>query len=112
MNYFYCLILLLIPLTLAYPRSHSNDLDRLLEIYLKERLENTNEIDDSSNSNEELFVRRQNLFPFQFMQQHQQVQPVCLPHIWTCGQGLPPCCPGLMCYDGNAKRGRQCVARG
>jgi len=37
--------------------------------------------------------------------------PLCLPIIWTCGPGLPPCCPGLFCYAGNAKRGRHCVSR-
>ncbi|CAF2405856.1 unnamed protein product [Rotaria sp. Silwood2] len=38
--------------------------------------------------------------------------PLCLPQVWTCGPNFPPCCPGLMCYDGNAKRGRYCVAKG
>jgi hypothetical protein len=53
---------------------------------------------------------------FRLMPLHYQQQlmhsPPCLPHIWTCGPGLPPCCPGLTCYEGNAKRGRHCVARG
>lgn len=51
------------------------------------------------------------LMPLYYSQQLAQ-DPPCLPHVWTCGPGLPPCCPGLMCYDGNAKRGRQCVAKG
>ena len=99
MNYFYGLILLLIPLTLAYPRFHSTDFDRFLDRYFKQR---TNSDDNSPN-------RRQFAYPLAPGQQH---QPACLPHVWTCGPGLPPCCAGLMCYDGNAKRGRQCVARG
>jgi hypothetical protein len=115
MNYFYCLILLLIPLAFSYPRSYSNDVNHLLDMYLRERLENMDESNDA-NLNEEFVVRRQNMFPFFPMQQQQQQQPqgqhMCLPHIWTCGPGLPPCCQGLMCYDGNAKRGRHCVARG
>jgi hypothetical protein len=103
MNCFYGLILLLIPLTLAYPRSYSNDFDRFLEKYFKER----------SQLNEGFLDRRQVMYPLSPMQQYQpQMQPTCLPHVWTCGPGLPPCCAGLMCYDGNAKRGRQCVARG
>ncbi len=106
MNYFYGLILLLIPLTLAYPHFHSNDFDRFLEKYFKERSNNPN-------SNEKFFARQQLMYPLAPMQQYQpQMQPTCLPHVWTCGPGLPPCCAGLMCYDGNAKRGRQCVARG
>ncbi len=44
-------------------------------------------------------------------QQRLVQNPLCLPHLWTCGPALPPCCHGLMCYDGNAKRGRHCVAR-
>jgi hypothetical protein len=45
-------------------------------------------------------------------QQHQPVQtPSCLPYGWTCGQGLAPCCSGLICYGGNAKRGQYCVTR-
>ncbi|CAF0821805.1 unnamed protein product [Rotaria sp. Silwood1] len=112
MNYFHCFILLLIPLVFSYPRSNSDDFNRFLEMYLKER---SGELDEGNNesSNEEVLVRRQKLFNVLPVQQYQpQLQPMCLPHIWTCGPGLPPCCPGLMCYDGNAKRGRQCVARG
>ena len=44
--------------------------------------------------------------------QHQAMHaPSCLPHGWTCGSSLPTCCSGLMCYDGNAKRGPHCVSR-
>ena len=108
MNCFYCLILLLVPLTLSYPRSRKNDIDRFLNMYLQEQLAHSDD-DSSGNSNEEYVVRRQNMFPFSALR---QAQPMCLPNIWTCGPGLPACCPGLMCYDGNAKRGRHCVARG
>jgi hypothetical protein len=112
MNYFYCLILLSIPYIFAYPHSHSNDFDRLFNKYLKERSGNIDEINDA-NSNKEFVVRRRLMFPILPIQPYPlQAQPTCLPHVWTCGPGLPPCCPGLMCYDGNAKRGRQCVARG
>jgi hypothetical protein len=112
MSYLYCLILLLIPLTFAYPHSYSNDFDRLLKKYLKEQSGNINDF-NSPNLNEEFFVRQQRMFPMLPIQQHQPLlPPMCLPNVWTCGPGLPPCCPGLMCYDGNAKRGRHCVARG
>lgn len=112
MNCFYALIFVFLPLTLAYASSHSNSFDRFFEKYLKERSENIHEI-TNPDLNEKLVARRQFMFPLLSIQQHQQhVQPMCLPHIWTCGPGLPPCCAGLMCYDGNAKRGRLCVARG
>jgi hypothetical protein len=116
MNYYYYLILLILPFTFSYPRHQSNEFNRFLDRYLRERSRNINE-GNNANLNEEFVDRRQNMFPFPPMQQQQQqqqanLQPMCLPHIWTCGPGLPPCCPGLMCYDGNAKRGRHCVARG
>jgi hypothetical protein len=44
-------------------------------------------------------------------QQQAMHAPLCLPHGWTCGPGLPTCCSGLVCYDGNAKRGAHCVSR-
>jgi hypothetical protein len=110
MNYFYCSILLLIPLTFAYPRSHPNDFDHFLNKYLQGRPRNMYGI-NNANSNEEHVVHRQSMFPILPIQQ-QQMQQMCLPNVWTCGPNLPPCCPGLMCYDGNAKRGRHCVARG
>ncbi|CAF3334090.1 unnamed protein product [Rotaria socialis] len=112
MNYFFCFIIFLVPLVFSYPRSGSNDDNHLFGTYLKGRLEESDE-DINENSNEERLVRRQNLlslFPVQHYQS--QYQPTCLPHIWTCGPGLPQCCPGLMCFDGNAKRGRYCAARG
>jgi hypothetical protein len=108
MNYIYCLILLFIPFIAAYPRSHSNNFDRFVDKYLKERSANLNEV-NNPNSNAKFAARRRLTFPLFGMQQH---QPTCLPNVWTCGPGLPPCCSGLMCYDGNAKRGRHCVARG
>ncbi len=114
MNSFYCLIILLLPLTFAYPSRHSNDLDRFLDTYLRERSGNVYKFNPKK-SNEEFMFPRQNMFPLSSMQQYlppNQPQPMCLPNIWTCGPGLPPCCPGLMCYDGNAKRGRHCLARG
>lgn len=112
MNSFHLLLLLLISSVFSYPHDETlNENDRL-NMYLNGRLE---EIDDGSNenSNEQKLVRRQKIFsllPIQHYQQHQQ--PACLPHIWTCGPGLPSCCPGLMCFEGNAKRGRYCAARG
>ncbi|UJR28035.1 hypothetical protein I4U23_009292 [Adineta vaga] len=110
-SYYYC-ILLLLPLIFAYPNPPTNDHDRFLDMYVKERLANTDSMHHGSLNNEHV-VRRQNMYPFPLMQQQlPQFQQMCLPHIWTCGPGLPPCCSGLMCYDGNAKRGRYCVARG
>ena len=109
MNCFYGLICVLLPLCLAYPSSHSDTFDRLVKEYLKER---SNSISHSA-SDRDFFIRRQMMYPLLPIHQYQpQVQPTCLPHVWTCGPGLPPCCAGLMCYDGNAKRGRHCVARG
>lgn len=101
---------LLLPFTLAYPRFHTNTLDRFLKEYFKERSESMH----NPAFDRESFIRRQFMFPSALpIQQYQpQVQPTCLPHVWTCGPDLPPCCAGLMCYDGNAKRGRHCVARG
>lgn len=79
MNYFYGLILLLIPLTLAYPKFHSNDFDRLLDKYFKQR----------SYSDENSLNRRQFAYPLAPIQQYQPpMQPACLPHVWTCGPGL------------------------
>ena len=104
MNPYYYFILLLLPSFFAYPQPPTNDYDRFLEMYAKERLANTND---------EYVSRRQNNHPFALIQQQlPQFQQMCSPHIWTCGPNFPPCCPGLMCYDGNAKRGRHCVARG
>lgn len=109
MNYLYGFMCLLLPFTLAYPSFHSDTFDRLVREYLQER---SNSISHSA-SDKDLFIRRQMLYPLVPMHHQQpQVQPTCLPHVWTCGPGLPPCCAGLMCYDGNAKRGRHCVARG
>jgi hypothetical protein len=103
------LLLLLVSSSIGYPHRPPNDYDRFLDMYMKER---TVGLDAANHEypNEQYLVRRQNMYPFLPMQQ--QPQPMCLPHIWTCGPGLPPCCAGLMCYDGNAKRGRHCVARG
>lgn len=104
MNYFYCLIFLLLSLRFAYPYPQSNDADHFLNKYLRQQL---------NSINGKAFIRRQLMFPISPIQQQQpQILPICLPHIWTCGPGLPRCCPSLMCYDGNAKRGRYCVARG
>ena len=99
MYYHIYFILLLISAAIAYPHLNSN-----------EQLET---------KNEKVLVRRQIMFPRipiqeqqQQQQQARQGQLTCLPAIWTCGPGLPPCCHGFMCYDGNAKRGRHCIARG
>ena len=98
MYYHIYFILLLISAAIAYPHLNSN-----------EQLET---------KNEKVLIRRQIMFPripIQEQQQQQQArqgQLTCLPAIWTCGPGLPPCCHGFMCYDGNAKRGRHCIARG
>lgn len=51
------------------------------------------------------------LGPIYHPQQPSRENQLCLPTIWTCGPDLPPCCPGLICYNGNAKRGRYCIAR-
>ena len=113
MNVLHGLILLVfVWTTAAYPNRLANEYDRLMDMYMRERGAGH----DAANleyPNEQYLVRRQNMYPFLPMQQPgPQGQQMCLPHIWTCGPGLPPCCPGLMCYDGNAKRGRHCVARG
>lgn len=54
------------------------------------------------------------IMPLYYSQQQQLPMkiPTCLPHGWSCGLGLSPCCAGSTCFDGNAKRGRYCVARG
>ncbi|UJR21397.1 hypothetical protein I4U23_024487 [Adineta vaga] len=106
---FLCYILIfLIPFSFSYPRQYPNDLNNLLQMYLKQR---ETMLDTSK---QKFGSPRQNLFrvmPIHY-QQLQIHNPTCLPQVWTCGPGLPLCCPGLMCYDGNAKRGRYCVARG
>jgi hypothetical protein len=86
MNFLLWTFLLLVPLVQCYPRHYSTDLNDFLNLYWKQR-EQTHE---------------NSIFQ----------QPTCLPAMWTCGPNLPPCCAGLTCYDGNAKRGRHCVARG
>lgn len=111
MNTILCLILLIVPLTMAYPRHSSNELDRFLRLYLKERAEHLDEM-DNSNSDEQTVDRRDTLLSALANEEKRQAPPVCLPAVWTCGPGLPECCPGLMCFAGNAKRGHHCVARG
>ena len=116
MSFLIWTLLLLVPLAQGYPRHYSTDLNDFLNLYLRQR-EGKQE-----QSNENSITRRQpnfRLMPLNYLphQQHQQQQPyfqqpTCLPAIWTCGPNLPPCCSGLICYDGNAKRGRHCVARG
>ncbi|CAF0827474.1 unnamed protein product [Adineta ricciae] len=105
--------LLFLPLLFAYPNPPTNDYERFLSMYAKQRSAHQDTM-KHGNLDDEYAIRQQQMFPF-FPMQHQQpgqFQQMCLPHIWTCGPNLPPCCPGLMCYDGNAKRGRHCVARG
>jgi hypothetical protein len=104
MNYIYLMIILLLPFTSPYPRQYSTNLNDFLNMYLKLQNENSEKINKDSRTGGHYMSR---LMPL-----HYQQQPTCLPHIWTCGPHLPPCCSGLMCYDGNAKRGRYCVARG
>lgn len=109
----------IMPIVLCYPRHNSNEINRFLNSYVRQ-----SGAAHDGREGEGFMSRRQPLFRlmplnyhhsfFQHQQQQQQQQPqiTCLPEIWTCGPGLPPCCRGLMCYDGNAKRGRYCVARG
>lgn len=110
------IVLFMLPIIVSYPHEQSNSFNRFLNNYLRQRDGN-----HGDKSPEEQASRRQPFFrliPLNYhhgyfqQQQQQQHQPNCLPAIWTCGPSLPPCCVGLMCYDGNAKRGRHCVARG
>ena len=108
MNLLSYIFILLLPLCYSYPHRYSNDLNDFLNMHMKQRPTNYDETGRKFGSS------RQNIFRFMPLNYHQQIvqNPVCLPQVWTCGPGLPPCCSGLMCYDGNAKRGRYCVARG
>lgn len=108
MNFLHCLLILLIPIISSYSNSQSNGLQKFLHLYMKQRERSLDE------TNRKFGSPRQHLFrPSPIYYQEPLLQnPPCLPHVWTCGPHLPPCCPGLMCYDGNAKRGRFCVAKG
>jgi hypothetical protein len=86
---------------------YSYDRNRFFNMYMKKHDGNSDEIYRKFGS------PRQNIFRLMPLHYQQQVlqTPSCLPHGWTCGPNLPPCCSGLMCYDGNAKRGRHCISR-
>jgi hypothetical protein len=105
MNFlYYIFIFLLSSFDFADSYWYSNDLNR----YLKLQQRNSDEFNRKFGSPRDHVFR---LMPLYYQQKSLQY-PSCLPTVWTCGPGLPPCCPGLMCYDGNAKRGRYCVAKG
>jgi hypothetical protein len=108
MKAMFCLIILILPFTMAYPRRLSNEFENLLEMYLNKRAEQLDAM-NQSDSDEEFIDRRHNE-----LSEHEERQSSvdCIPNLWTCGPSLPPCCSGYMCFDGNAKRGRHCVARG
>lgn len=96
-------VLFLLLLTVVY----SYDLNRYFNTYMKNRETNSDEFHRKFGS------PRQNIFrlmPIHY-QQHAIQTPSCLPHGWTCGPSLPLCCSGLICYNGNAKRGPHCVGR-
>ncbi len=105
MNFLCFMLVLLLPFTFAYSRRYSND---FFNMYSKQHEPNSDETNKKFGSHRQQMFR---LMPLHYQQQLMH-SPPCLPHIWTCGPGLPPCCPGLTCYEGNAKRGRHCVARG
>ncbi|CAF0891425.1 unnamed protein product [Rotaria sp. Silwood1] len=108
MNIFHYMFILLFPSIFSYPYRYSNDLNQFLNMYVKRQERNLDETNKKFGS-----PRQYMLHPLPSYYEEKPLQkPLCLPHIWSCGPHLPPCCPGLMCYDGNAKRGRYCVAKG
>ncbi|CAF0876498.1 unnamed protein product [Adineta ricciae] len=115
MNLLFYLLLLLIPCSISYPRRAPYNLNNLLQRYIRQHDAGLDEFHSKFGSPRQQLYRIMPLHYQQQQQQQQQLQqqnPICLPQVWTCGLGLPPCCAGLMCYDGNAKRGRYCVAKG
>ncbi|CAF3177841.1 unnamed protein product [Rotaria socialis] len=108
MNFLHCIFILLFPVILSYPHRDSSDFNDLFNIYMKPRERNFEE------TNRKFGSPRHNMRPFlpSFSPQKVFQSPLCLPRVWSCAPNLPPCCPGLMCYSGNAKRGQYCVARG
>ncbi|CAF0958790.1 unnamed protein product [Rotaria sordida] len=108
MNFLHCIFILLFPVIFSYPHWYSSDLNRLFNMYRKQQEKNYDQTNQKFGSPREYIFR-----PISSYYEQKPLQnPRCLPQVWTCGANLPPCCPGLMCYDGNAKRGRFCVARG
>ncbi len=108
MNFLYYVFILLLPFSFSYPHQYSSNFDNFLHMFMKQPKINSYPINRKFGSSQQHIFR---LMPLHYQQQQVQ-NPSCLPQIWTCGPNLPPCCPGLMCYDGNVKRGRHCVARG
>ncbi|CAF1019145.1 unnamed protein product [Adineta steineri] len=108
MNFLYYIFILLLPFSYTHPLRYPKDLNHFLNMYTNQRETNSDRIDKRFGSSRQLLFR---LMPLHYQQPVVQ-NPVCLPRIWTCGPDLPPCCPGLMCYGGNAKRGRHCVVQG
>ncbi len=103
MNYIVALLLLL-SLTVVYSYDHN----WFSNLYMGKQEADVDDTHRKFGSPRENIFR---LMPLHY-QQHQPVQtPSCLPYGWTCGQGLAPCCSGLICYGGNAKRGQYCVTR-
>jgi hypothetical protein len=104
MNLFYYIVILFLLFTFAYSNRYANFFNN----YMKQQETNSDE------TRGKFGFPRHHIFRLMPLHYEQQLvkNPPCLPHVWTCGPGLPPCCDGLMCYDGNAKRGRHCVARG
>lgn len=87
----------------------SSDLQRFFNMYMSDHQLKRNGIFAKFG------VPQQHLFrimPLYHPQQQQMQMPRCLSHGWSCGPGLTLCCEGLVCFDGNAKRGRHCAARG
>jgi len=108
MNFLYWISILLLPLVFSYRHRYSNGLNDVVHMYMKQREANLDEINKKFGSPRYHMLR---FMPIDHQQQLVQNLP-CVPQIWTCGPGLPDCCPGLMCFEGNAKRGRHCVAKG
>ncbi|CAF0745273.1 unnamed protein product [Didymodactylos carnosus] len=93
-------VISLLELTNSYPRS---SLARLRSTF------DDDEIED--------IVQKPRFFPFNQGGNYQQQQLLpqqlqCTPAIWTCGHHRPPCCHGLTCYQGNAKKGSICITKG
>lgn len=107
------LILFVLPLIMAFPQDTDYESDRALETYLDKRMQQLKRDDtDDQSSEDSLFDQRRALFSKLLERQRRRMILECLPNGWTCSPGLAPCCQGSMCYEGNAKRGRVCVARG
>ena len=105
-TFHYILIVLFLSLTVVC----SSDLKRFFNDYMKEHpMKRYGAFGKFGVSQQHLFRIKPVYHP---QQQHPMQMPICLPYGWSCGLGFTPCCVGLSCFDGNAKRGRYCAATG